>query len=476
MAASQFDSHTLPTILCCLCGIPIPSNPSNMCVTCIRTQVDITDGIPKQLNLNFDRNCGRYLNPPSQWVDAELESRELLSICLKRIKGLNKVKLVDAGFVWTEPHSKRIKVKLTIQKEVFNGTILQQEFIVEFVVVNQMCDACHKSEAKQSWNALVQVRQRVEHKRTFYLLEQLILKHGAHQNVINIKERADGLDFYYGHKSHATKLIDFLQAVAPIKYGVSERLVSADEQSNTANLKYSFSVEMVPICKDDVVCLPVKLANMLGNISPLLVCIKVTSLIWLLDPITLQVASLNTQNFWSHPFRSICHAKHLIEYTILDITPTATANGKFLGADVLCARSSDFGSNDTTFTTRTHLGNILKPGDTALGYDLSTANMNDADLVGLRGRQLPDVVLIRKSWPERRKKNKERHWHLKALDKDVDVEEEFKKGQTDRALHDYELFLREVEEDTDLRSQLNLYKARNAEQILKRHADRKSVV
>ena len=25
---------------------------------------------------------------------------------------------MDAGFIWTEPHSKRIKVKLTIQKEV----------------------------------------------------------------------------------------------------------------------------------------------------------------------------------------------------------------------------------------------------------------------------------------------------------------------------------------------------------------------
>ncbi len=32
--------------------------------------------------------------------------------------GLFQVRLVDAGFVWTEPHSKRIKVKLTVQKEV----------------------------------------------------------------------------------------------------------------------------------------------------------------------------------------------------------------------------------------------------------------------------------------------------------------------------------------------------------------------
>ncbi len=60
----------------------------------------------------------RYFNPPTQWVVADLESKELLSVCLKRVRGLNKIKLVDAGFIWTEPHSRRLKVKLTIQKEV----------------------------------------------------------------------------------------------------------------------------------------------------------------------------------------------------------------------------------------------------------------------------------------------------------------------------------------------------------------------
>lgn len=29
-----------------------------------------------------------------------------------------QVRLIDAGFLWTEPHSKRIKMKVTIQKEV----------------------------------------------------------------------------------------------------------------------------------------------------------------------------------------------------------------------------------------------------------------------------------------------------------------------------------------------------------------------
>lgn len=32
-----------------------------------------------------------------------------------------QVRLIDAGFIWTEPHSKRLKLKLTVQKEVACG-------------------------------------------------------------------------------------------------------------------------------------------------------------------------------------------------------------------------------------------------------------------------------------------------------------------------------------------------------------------
>lgn len=105
-------------VLCADCGTPIPPSSANLCLSCLRNSVDITEGIPKQATINFCRNCERYLNPPQSWVLAQLESRELLAICLRKLKGLNKVRLVDAGFIWTEPHSKRLKVKLTVQKEV----------------------------------------------------------------------------------------------------------------------------------------------------------------------------------------------------------------------------------------------------------------------------------------------------------------------------------------------------------------------
>lgn len=62
------------------------------------------------------------------------------------------------------------------------------------------------------------------------------------------------------------------------------------------------------------------------------------------------------------------------------------------------ARVADFGQNDNTLTTLTHLGNVLHPGDRVLGYDLAHANLVDdaVDAWLLRpSAQLPDVVLVR---------------------------------------------------------------------------------
>jgi nonsense-mediated mRNA decay protein 3 len=134
------------------------------------------------------------LQPPTTWITAALESRQLLGICLKRIKGLNKLHLVDAGFIWTEPHSKRIKVKVTVQKDV-GGAMLQQTTAIEFQVVNQICEDCQRVEAKDYWKCVVQVRQRAKHKKTFFYIEQVILKLNAHQKTVSIKQAPGKYNF-----------------------------------------------------------------------------------------------------------------------------------------------------------------------------------------------------------------------------------------------------------------------------------------
>jgi NMD protein affecting ribosome stability and mRNA decay len=97
-------------------------------LTTYHCSIDITEGIPKQAQINFCKGCSRFLSPPTQWVICELESRELLAICLRKLKGLSKVRLIDAGFIWTEPHSKRLRVKLTIQKEVSTTPLASRRY------------------------------------------------------------------------------------------------------------------------------------------------------------------------------------------------------------------------------------------------------------------------------------------------------------------------------------------------------------
>ncbi|KIJ36975.1 hypothetical protein M422DRAFT_232171 [Sphaerobolus stellatus SS14] len=472
-------------VLCADCGTVIEPNSANLCINCLRNSVDITEGIPKQSSLSFCRNCERFLSPPMTWTSVEPESRELLAICLKKLKGLSKVRLVDAGFIWTEPHSKRLKVKLTIQKEVFTNTILQQIFQVEYVVQHGQCPDCTRLAAKNTWKAMVQVRQKVPHKRTFLFLEQLILKHNAQKDTISVKEVKDGLDFFYSQRSHAIKMTDFLAGVVPVRMKASEQLISADTHTNTANFKYSYSVEIAPICKDDLVVIPLKLARSLGNMSQLAVCTRVGNSIHLTDPATLQTCEVTASVYWRQPFESIAAVTDLFEFTILDVDPSGHTKGKFVAADAQVARANAFlskhnqtddgmdeGVLDQVYHTRTHLGGILQPGDSAMGYHLSGSNFNSDEFAALSPDRIPDVILVKKAYPAARKKHKTRAWRLKSMAKEVEEESgpDNRKGvigklggrDQKKVEQDYEIFLRDLEEDTEMRSAVNLYKTPGA--------------
>ncbi|KAJ1837638.1 ribosome-binding protein, partial [Coemansia sp. RSA 2703] len=70
---------------------------------------------------------------------------------------------------------------------------------------------------------------------------------------------------------------------------------------------------------------------------------------------------------------------------------------------------------------------------------------------------VPSVVLVKKSYSERRRKRKNRNWRLKTLDKD-DGELAPKKQDKEKLEADFETFLRDLEEDPELRQNINLYK------------------
>lgn len=136
-------------------------------------------------------------------------------------------------------------------------------------------------------------------------------------------------------------------------------------------------------------------------------------------------------------------------------------------AEVELARECDLGRNDDRVSAVSHLGHILRAGDTVLGYDVSSANLPEGEATGeLRG-SLPDVVLVRKVYPRDDREGgggkSDRHWKLGELEKDGGdggggggISEKRDEAAAEK---DYERFLQQLESDKDMRRQVNLYKS-----------------
>lgn len=417
-----------------------------MCSDCLRGEVDLAQGICRSTTIDFCRECERYQRPP--WIHCDLESRELLSICLRKITGLsNEIKLVDAGFIWTEPHSRRLKVRLTIQKAVAQGTVMQQNVIVEVIVHAMQCDDCKKTYTPHTWCSVVQLRQKADHKRTFYFLEQLVLKHNAHERVVGIKTVKDGLDFQFAHRSHSQKFADFVQGLVPARTKLSKHLISHDPNNNTYNYKYSIHCEICPICKDDMVYLPKNIRKKLGGLPSLMLVSKMTTAVHLVDPITGRTSEVQGTEYWKYPFTTVLSRKHLSEFTVLNVEPE---NGKIWNVEI--ARTQDLGVNDERVIVRSHLGRSLKPGDSCQCYDMRRINLSGAHDEEVEVDHL-DVVIVKKEWPT--KKNKKRNWVLKRLRKE---KEEGADTENDRDMEDFQ---RDLETDPEMRRDINMYRAKN---------------
>lgn len=248
-------------------------------------------------------------------------------------------------------------------------------------------------------------------------------------------------------------------------------------------------MEIAPICKDDLVCIPPKHARSLSNISPLTICTRVGASFHLLDVSTLKSVEVNGQVYWRAPFSALAGMGDLMEFTVLDIEPVGTTRGRLVLADAQVALAGAFRSqaslNDgevemdyetaarktQIFHTRTHLGGILQPGDTAMGYYLTSSNFNSDDFATLQADRIPDIVLVKKAYPNRRKKGKPRNWKLRSIAKEQGEEGDTGGGRgvvgrmggrdQKRVDEDYELFLMDLEEDPELRGTVNLYKTKD---------------
>ncbi len=469
---------TYSKIVCCICGITMDANSEGICEVCAKKNIDITTGITRSGIVTYCHTCQRYKRPP--WMKIEKESQDMMNLCLSKIKGLNKVQLIDSSFVWTEPHSKEIKIKLTIQKEI-NKSLISTSFIVELKEEWTQCEDCKKTFTPHIWRAAVQLRQKVNHKRTFLFLEQVILKHKAQAKALNIKEHPEGVDFYFANRAQANSFCAFIHEFLPCQTKTSRQLISVDEKSNEAVYKETFRLEIAPVCQDDLIILSEENYKKLGSIGPVLLCYKQINNLKFIDPVTFETIVLDNNTYWRYGLKSYIDRKCLSEFLILSceeeidykkvaekdkskrvikkivnnkkknngmdiendskineskssINTSISIKSKYIEnlekkledrkmkiVNVKCIRNGEKEDNKEIIETRSFLGKKMRPGDIYYGYDLTRINITE-ELEGMLSKKkekIPDIILVKKKY-----NNYKRIFKLKHLDMEVDDDEE----------------------------------------------------
>ena len=458
---------TYSNIVCCLCSAVIDANPRGTCEACLKKSLNIKTCIPTEFELVYCKECHRFLRPP--YVKIERESADMMKLCLSRIKSYDKkIKIIDSNFIYTEPHSKVIKIKITIQKEI-EKNIISQDLIIEFKEKWNLCRDCQKLQTPHTWASCVQIRQRVPHKKTMLYLEQIILKNKMHKSSLYFEEANDGFDFFFSTRRAGEIFSNWIATVVPSKITYTKKYVSLSTST------FTYLVDVANVAKYDLFLLDKESYKKLGGIGPLLICTRLSSRTIFEDPRTFNHLYLDGNTFFKYKFNKFCNSNQLTEFLVLDVYEEidynfgSMNNNKNSGKNdkkkkkgkkkknrknkdesdseeekeennnineiseedtislstnyekgvkdkekkieeekehilkcrktfIKLIRNNNEKDKGEIIEIKSHLAEVIKPGDIYLGYDLRTINLDSENSAYLEANinKLPDVILARK--------------------------------------------------------------------------------
>ena len=505
---------TYSKIVCCLCSAVIDANPRGTCEACLKKSLNIKTCIPTEFELVYCKECHRFLRPP--YVKIERESADMMKLCLSRIKSYDKkIKIIDSNFIYTEPHSKVIKIKITIQKEI-EKNILSQDLIIEFKEKWNLCRDCQKLQTPHTWASCVQIRQRVPHKKTMLYLEQIILKNKMQKSSLYFEEANDGFDFFFSTRRAGEIFSNWIATVVPSKITYTKKYVSLSTST------FTYLVDVANVAKYDLFLLDKESYKKLGGIGPLLICTRLSSRTIFEDPRTFNHLYLDGNTFFKYKFNKFCNSNQLNEFLVLDVYEEidynfgSINNNKNSGKNdkkkkkgkkkknrknkdesdseeekeennnineiseedtislstnyekgvkdkekkieeekehilkcrktfIKLIRNNNEKDKREIIEIKSHLAEVIKPGDIYLGYDLRTINLDSENSAFLEENinKLPDVILARKK--------------VNIDDKDKKVKRLFegknkKENKDDKG--DIMEFLEEMHDDKDLKDNI----------------------
>jgi nonsense-mediated mRNA decay protein 3 len=139
------------------------------------------------------------------------------------------------------------------------------------------------------------------------------------KDCLAITQVQGGINFQYEERNKAQELSEFIKDNLSCRTKMTQQLISHNEQNSEYNYKYTYIVELAPVCRDDLVMLPKNVQREYGGIGPLVLVYKISKFIHIVDINTMQTYEVDRENYWKHPFKAIMGRERLTEFIVIDI-------------------------------------------------------------------------------------------------------------------------------------------------------------
>ncbi|KAJ1462693.1 hypothetical protein M885DRAFT_505721 [Pelagophyceae sp. CCMP2097] len=371
-------------VACPTCGTPTePRDDSVQCLTCTMADHDwrkpLADHVrdhPKVLAVQICPKCllvrtSDHTSKKATWEPLPRESDALLGFLLRRIRsvllgkralatveGLSRalaggaLTLADARFVWTEPHSRRLKVDVDIAHGCASLPSVRQRCTLEFVEENVTCDAClgAKKESRGrkmggdagTFGARVVIRVKRLDKgrggaRTLRSLEDALKGLRSFTDSSTGGRRHDaGFDVDFEVEQEASRFIAELKRIgrAPLRVAgdYTKKLITHDANSNISDFQKVKFVEVPPIDKFDVVLLDAPREGKKGKKPRLALVLSVRATMRLLVLRDKSELEFGAEQYFRDPFEAIVSADAMVEFVVAKANLDGTVDVQRQGA------------------------------------------------------------------------------------------------------------------------------------------------
>lgn len=356
----------------------------------------------------------------SAWSSHELESSSLLAAILKRwLQQQQSVKILEAGWIWTEPHSRRLKLFVDLERLVLEGRLpVRQRITLELVVRNLTCPQCLREASEHQWSALLQLRH-PRGGRHVATAEEVLRRHGVGARLVDVSTQKEGMDLFFGNRKDleaAASLLATSLPCAPRRAAPAVKVVGRDSHTSRARAEAVVRLELLPYLRRDLLLLPPQTLAVVTKVASSFhistIDLKHVTSGWRTS--TLTTDQLTTSNKFTPTL--LLAASNLRRYIILDINEddsTAEVMREDTDASALGSSSGVGGDNDTdmlSIIAHCPSFHLLRTGEVALGYDIKdigTATGDESAIDRIKAGAV-EIILVGPAPPEDRNKDKKK--------------------------------------------------------------------